>query len=943
MARNPGYQRYQQYRRRRRGGNGKRMPRWLLALIVLGALAGVTFAVLSGVGFAAYQSCISGMRPPEEEIAKLPQGGARIYDSEGGLLFQYLDPEDLRREPVRYEEISADLINATVATEDASFWDNPGVNIRGLARAGWENLSPLSDTPGFLSGTGGSSITQQFVKNVYIDREDREDRTYKRKSKEVCYSIELARKYEKEEIMGWYLSVISYGSIYVGVEAASTGYFGKPASELTLGEAALLAGIPASPSRYDPIENPEAARNRQVHVLVRMRQEGYIDDEEFWTAAGQQIEIQPARFDVVAPHFVFNVVEPQLDRLFGEGAKNRDGLVVHTTLDMRWQLEAERILEENISANEGTYTAHNGAFVAIDPGSAEILVYVGSRDYFNEDIDGQNDMAGALNSPGSAFKPFTYLTTFMELGWGPGTWILDTPYTYQDESGSFTPCNPGGCGSFQGPLSVRDALGNSLNVPAVKAMLYAGVPKVVAQAKRMGLTSLDNQFLGPALTTGGGDVRLVDMVYGFSVFPNLGIQKGIETSLDLPVGNRALDPVSILRVEDRQGNVLYPLVDGQPAEKLPLQEERVAPAAETYMVTDILVDPNAECIIFGCGRLSIPDGRQLAVKTGTSAPYENSRQTGDTWTIAFTPQIVAGSWYGNADNSPIGFATSTTVSWPIIQEFMELFHRDLEAKQFTRPEGLVEAEVCLLSGYKPTPDCPLTTKEDLLAKSAAPWLEATPENEQPTPDGEKEEDPWWRRVVIDTRTNLLASDLTPPQHRADRFFLILPDGLSEFAIGQAREWARRSGATIGQAPTRETSEQDIPVAITSPANGADVQGLVEIIGRARSAAFQRYRLEFNSSGQPGGWRLIKQSNSPVNDGRLAVWNATGLPAGPYTLRLTVVDRNRGDIVTSIRVQVIAAPPPATPVPVPLPTPAPTPTPSGQGPPNGQGPPGLGGN
>ena len=225
--------------------------------------------------------------------------------------------------------------------------------------------------------------------------------------------------------------------------------------------------------------------------------------------------------------------------------------------------------------------------VAIDPKTAGTLVYIGSRDFFDEEIDGQSDTAAALNSPGSSFKPFAYLTSFLTLGWGPGTMLLDTPFTFTDSSGSFTPENPGG--GFQGPITVRDALGNSLNIPAVTTMVYTGVQNVVDQAIRMGVTALHDQSLGPALVTGGGDVTLADMVYGYTAFANLGILKGI------PVEDRhrPLDPVTILRVEDRQGNVLYPLVEGEPLpESPPIEELRVAPAEEPYLLNHLLIHPS---------------------------------------------------------------------------------------------------------------------------------------------------------------------------------------------------------------------------------------------------------------------------------------------------------------------------------------------------------------
>jgi membrane peptidoglycan carboxypeptidase len=877
MATLGAYYRYQAYRRRRRNRRG--VSRWLIALAVLGVLSAITLGAGAVAGYGVY----------------------RIYDREGKLLFEYLNPDFGRREPVPLSDISpflrdghlaGPLIDATIAAEDASFWDNPGINFRGLTNAALDNLSPFGDTPGFLQGRGGSSITQQLVKNVYFTPEERGKRSIDRKLKETVYALELTRQYSKEQILEWYLSLISYGNLYTGVEAASRGYFGKPAKDLTVAEAALLAGIPANPTRFDPINNPENAKSRQVHVLTRMFEEGYITGAEAYRASFQALEVSPQRFPVQAPHFVFNVIQPELERLFGEEALLRDGLEVYTTIDLKWQQRAEAILEEHISELEERTDGHNGAFVAIDPTTAETLVYIGSRDYFREDIDGQNDTAAALNSPGSSFKPFAYLTAFINLGWGPGTMILDTPYTYRDVSGTFTPENPGG--GFLGPITLRKALGNSLNIPAVKTAVYAGVPNIVDQAANMGITALKQQQLGPALVTGGGDIRLSEVTYGYTAFANLGILKGIPAQ-----GERPLDPVTILRVEDRDGNMLYPLVDGEPVDGPTLQEVRVAPAEETYLVNHILVDPSAECIIFGCGGLSIPDGRPLAVKTGTSVPYENCRScTGDTLTFAYTPQLVVGTWYGNADNSPMRNVSSTTVSWPIVRDFMAEYHADLPVLRWSRPSGVVQASVCILSGLKPTPEdhpnCP-TTPEDLFAQRSLP----------------ERDDDWWTLARVDTRTEKLAPENTPNRFVEERYYLQLPDGLSEFEREQAEEWVDELNnlddfvVVLGDPPTEETQDEDLPAVISSPANGAEVHGDVLITGWARSANFALYGVQYRPTGSPNDWILITSSTEPVEDGTLAIWDTSGLAPGTYTIQLVLVDELLGELTSAVQVELVA--------------------------------------
>ena len=890
MAGNGSTYRYLAYRRRRRNGHNKGMPRWMTALIVLGVLMIIGMGVSAGVGYGVYRSYANDLIPPDEAIAQLPRGGARVYDRNGKPLFEFLDEGSGLRNPVPLEDISLYLVAATIATEDSSFETNPGINYKGLAAAAWDNL-PLPGEAGFLEGRGGSSITQQLVKNVYFTYEERTERSIDRKIRETVYALELTRKYSKEQIMEWYLNQIPYGGVYYGAQAASQGYFNKNAKDLTLAEAALLAGIPQCPPCYDPRTEPEAALAQRNRVLKRMYDEEYITGDEFWATASIPIELDQRPADIDAPHFVFEYVKPELERIFGPDATQGQGLVVYTTLDLDLQHQAEQILEEQITTFEYS-GGHNGAVVAMDPKTAEILVYVGSRDYFNADIDGSVDMAGALNSPGSSFKPFMYLTSFMKLGWGPGTMILDTPLNTKWWDGANPPRNPGT--PYQGPYTIRNSLGSSLNIPAIKTILYTGVNDVRLQARTMGFTSLDCETCyGPSMTVGGVDVKLIDMVYGYTVFPNLGILKGVTTSVERAPGNRELDPVSILRVEDRDGNILYPIINGQPAEKPVPQEVRVAPAPESFMINDILSDGCAQALTFGgCGALSIP-GRPLAIKTGTSEPYEQTGLIGDTWAIGYTPQLVVGSWFGNADNTPMTNISSTSVSWRTVREFAIAFHEGLPVESFSRPEGLVRASVCMPSGLKPTPNCGKTTPEDYFAASALP----------------QRDDDWWTTARIDSRTGRPATDGTPQQFVVVARSLRVPDGLSEFAREQALEWAKAVGG-LGQDGNDDENPDDdappvVPVQITYPANASPVQGVVTVSGRANSPDFQSYRLEYQPS-SGGGFTQILQSSEAVDDGVLGDWDTSFLQPGIYTLRLVIVDGQIGEISTRIDVLVLSS-------------------------------------
>ena len=768
----------------------------------------------------------------------------------------------------------------------------PGVNIKGLLRAAYENFLP--GNLNFLQGTGGSSITQQLVKNIYIPEAERTKRSIPRKLKETVYAIELTNRYSKDQILEWYLNQIPYGGIYNGVEAAAQGYFGKKASDLTLGEAALLAGIPACPSCYNPLENPERALSRRNQVLLLMQDRGLITPTEVWVAAQEPVNLTAHRFLIDAPHWVLSYVGPELEKRFGRQAVYREGLKVTTTLDLDLQKKAEETLENWISEFENSSDGHDGALVAMDPTTGEILAYVGSRDYFRDDILGQNDMASAFNSPGSAMKPFTYITSFMKLGWGPGTLVLDTPTCYQDGDKEFCPRNPSG--DYHGPISIRTALGNSLNIPAFKTIQAAGVGDVVNTAKKMGITGLEGSY-GPSFTIGGVDVKLVDMVYGYSVFATGGIMRGVPTVQDLPEGNRALDPVSILKVEDSNGNVIYDAANER-------QDVELVPPEYTYLISNILSDPQAQCITFGCGGLSIP-GQHAAIKTGTSEPYENSRAIGDTWAMGYTPNLVVGVWAGNADNAPMYNISSTSISWRSLRDFMEAALEGKEALDFEQPPGIEKAKVCVPSGLLPTPYCGKTI-EDIFVKNSLPT----------------EKDNWWQPFKIDIRTGLLATEMTPPQFVQERVFLVLPPELSGFDKQQALEWAAALGVSLP--PTERSnpsSPADLPVVITSPAAGASVSGVVTVTGRAASSAFDSFRLEYGAGSSPSDWIVISDSTTPVTDGALGMWDTSAVAPGQYTLRLVMKDHARGDLVSLVTVTVKAKG-----------TAAPTPTPKKQTPP-----------
>ncbi|MCC6238456.1 MAG: transglycosylase domain-containing protein [Dehalococcoidia bacterium] len=855
---------------------------------VIGAVAGLFLAIIvlglvaaAGIGLytaARYRDFVSGVQPPEELLASLPRGGARIYDRDGNLLYEFVDQYGGLRRPVPLSEISPWLIDATVATEDASFWENSGLNVRGLARAGWENFSPFGGD--VFQGSGGSSITQQLAKTVYIPPEERLQRSVERKLKEAAIALELTTRYPKEQVLEWYLNSISYGGVYVGIEAASQGYFGKPAADLTLAEASLLAGVPQQPVRYDPLRNPQSAKARQAEVLDLMVRHNRLTAEEAQRARSEPLTLRQARFDIEAPHFVLGPVATELAERFGADALYRQGLEVTTTLDMGLQKIATDSLEKWIREYEAPSRGHNGAFYALDPKTAQVLVYVGSRDYFNDDIQGRNDNIMAINSPGSTLKPFTYMTAFQK-GWSTGTGVFDVPTKIKDASTGedFTPVNP--INSYAGIIPADKALGNSLNVTALRTIIYAGVPQTLAQLRAIGFTTLNSEGgYGPALTLGGVDVTLQDLTYAYSVLAAGGAMRGQEALVKHLPGERQLDPVNLLKVTNSEGKVLYEY-------KEPV-ERRIVSEGAAYLVTSIISDGNNQCITFGaCGAIQLPD-RPSAQKTGTSEPYANSKDIGETWAVGYTPHLVAGVWFGNSDNARMVNILSTSVSWRAWRDFMTEASKAeaFPATAFQRPAGVVERELCFPSGKLPGPNCPKEGRYRGLF--AAEVLGPNPDR---PPDALY--DTWWQKVGIDMRTGLLAAPGTPAQFIREDVRLVLPK--EETAGWNAFEWASKVGLAGKIASTELAVGAANLVQITSPSPNQRVTGSVSVLGRVATPDFKTYRLEYGVGQNPSSWLGIVQSQTPVSSGELSRWDTTNVPDGEYTLRVQVEDAKLGPL------------------------------------------------
>ena len=870
------------------------------AMLALGGALGALALLVAGIGGAAalfglqqYNEYARGVVPPSQLLDELPRGGARVYDRNGSLLYEFIDEFGGLRRPIPLSDISPWIKEATVSTEDTTFYENNGLNTQGLLRAVLVNLTPFGGN--ILDQTGGSSITQQLAKNVYIPPKERLQRSVSRKLRETVIALELTKRYPKDQILEWYLNSISYGGVYVGIEAAAQGYFDKNAKELTLAEASLLAGIPQSPAAYEPISNPERAKARQAEVLHLMVRHGAITEDDAAAALRAPIEFHASRFQIEAAHFVLGPVSREITQRFGERALYQGGLEVTTTLDVRLQRIGEQAIEKWLAEYEKTSNGHNGAMIAMNPRTGEVLTYIGSRDYFREDIQGRNNNVSSLNSPGSTLKPFTFMTAFQQ-GWSPSTAILDTPAKIVDASTGvdFSPRNPGG-GGYYGVIPAAAALGNSLNIPAFKAIIWAGYQNVVTNLKAAGLTTLnDPRGYGPALTLGGVDVRLDDLTFAYSTLAGEGMQRGQQPLVPHAPGERSIDPVTIRKVTDPTGKTVYEFK--QPVER------RVLPANLAWLTTSVISNPENTCIIFGCGALELPDRRPTGHKTGTSEPYENSTAIGDTWAFGYTPDLVAGVWAGNSDNLPMQNIFSTTISWPIWRDYMlgALRQLDIPPKPFARPSGIEEREVCWPSGRLPTDLCPTDGRTKALFVT-----EALTAANDPTKLA-RLQDSWWQRVSIDTRTGLLATPTTPRNFVTEGTRLVLPKEEIDGWKG-LDEWAAKSGIASLLAPTEEHPGRVADLtAILYPASTQAVNGLVPVLGRASSTDFERFVLEWGRGPTPATWTSIATGTVVPPSGTLGSWDTRTLAPGEYVLRLRVVDRKTGESQSTVVVTVGAA-------------------------------------
>ena len=876
------------------------------------ALLGGSIALYQYYAIARTLPSVSDLRERASQFET-----TRILDRNGNVLYEIIDPNAGRRTYVSLDKISPNVVAATIATEDKDFYSHPGFDPWAIIRALWENYR----TEG--KGGGASTITQQLARNLLLSPEERVQRTYTRKAREIILAAEITRRYTKDEILELYLNENYYGNLAYGIEAAAETYFHKTADQLDLAESAFLAGLPQSPSIYDIYTNPEETLMRHQQILVLMFQlsmeRGCIpvsnsDDPVCVTPpdatnAANEIKaypFSPPNIEIRYPHWV-NYVREQLEALYDPQTIYRSGFTIYTTLDPNLQDTAQRIVTEQVAALIDK-NAHDGALVSIKPSTGEILAMVGSPDFYNDAIDGQVNMATSpTRQPGSSIKPINYVAAF-EKGWTPGTLIWDVPSEFPPSGNPNDPREPykpvNYDNRFHGPVTVRTALANSFNVPAVKTLNFVGIyddpetPEkegMIGMAERLGITSFTRNDYGLSLTLGGGDVSLIEMTGAFSVFAN---------------GGQRVPPVAILKIVDHTGEVVY--------EYHPQPGEQVIRAEHAYLINSILSDNQARTWMFGSNsalNLSFP----VAAKTGTSNDFR------DNWTLGYTPDLVTGVWVGNADYTPMVNTSGLSGAAPIWSQFMEIavpYISGGSPTSFTRPAGIVDKIICATSGTEPSNWC----KEQRTEVFAA--------DQPPLPPGKD----LFRKTTLDTWTGLEASDACNEYTEVQNVVNTGGDPWAEKWIlsGTGKDWLDSHGfpRNVAIAPQRECTEDDPHPTIefrglqdddTITESKVEIRAVIDAPDGIKS-----WTLEYGSGKNPNNWKQIADGKGAVeNPTTLLNWDVSDVGSDMVSLRLHVNGKNgyaEHMITLKLQLPTPTSTPTLTPSPtLPVPTDTPTPT------------------
>jgi 1A family penicillin-binding protein len=908
----------------------------LLALLGTGAV----------IGLVLYNSLNAELKS-DLDILNSMQGvetfqTSRIVDRNGALLYELIN--EGRREEVPLDRIPFAMRQATIATEDDTFYDNPGFDPPSIARAASQWI-----TEGKIV-TGGSTITQQLIRQIVFSYTERNQQTLRRKAKEIALAWVMTQQYSKDDILALYLNEVYYGNLAYGVEAAAQTYFGKHAADLSIAESAFLAGLVQSPATYDPYTNFDLAKARQRDVLNLLVRHGYLEqsvaDAAFAESPTSVDDLVSPNVQLQAPHFTVEVRRALAELPIDPVYIAQGGLIITTALDLRIQTIAEQIVAQRVAEVRETNNLHNAALVAINPNTGEVLAMVGSVDYNDKSIDGNVNVTMSQRQPGSTMKPLTYAAA-MELGWLPSDILWDVPIQFKSATETYVPRNYDG--RFHGPVRVRDALANSYNIPAVLTLQAIGVPALLDFAGRVGIKSLgdDPSLYGLSLTLGGGEVTPLEMVSAYSAFAN---------------GGREVTPVFISKVTDLNGNVLYAAPSG-------LGDQVIDPRI-AYMITDILADNTARTPAMGANselHLDFP----AAAKTGTTNDYR------DNWTIGYTPHLAVVVWAGNTDDTPMAEGTSGLIgAAPIWHDFMTIMHTDptLSAviarpdlplgSDFPRPVELEKRPVCsLFSLHDPqigSNGCPRYRNEWFPTVEIRRNPQPAP---MPTATATASVDPVTGTRLpaarLQIEKGIWAMGVVPiSQEMRQAYFASLPDGAisplycaippdatnmagvsTQIFIAPpsdpaealaARKWAYEHSLPIlpDMACPQALVDQlksgmpaGIPGAgysIDWPVGGQGVYGVIPILGSVTfdPASMNFWKLEIGEGTNPTGWVTFGSTHTgTITGGLLEELHSDALTPGPYVIRLVIVTRDAGILPPfSVPITILAEPPTPTPQP-----------------------------
>jgi len=838
-------------------------------MVILTGIIVLSFLIIQYFSIAAGLPSVDDLRQYASQFET-----TKIYDRSGNLIYEILDPNAGRRTFTPIDEISPEVIAATIATEDKDFYNNPGFDPWGIIRAFWQN---------YTSGevvSGASTITQQLARTLLLSPEERMEISTRRKAREIVLAAEITRKYSKDEILELYLNEVYYGNLAYGIEAAAETYFNTTADQLDIAQASFLAGLPQAPAVYDIFTNREASLNRHLDVLNLMytlsEERGCIEVNslrvpvcvaiEEAVAAAQEIEnfqFEKRQVDMPFPHWV-NFIRTELEKQYDPQTIYRSGFRVYTTLDPELQRYAQNAVKKQVDQLVDN-NATDGAVVAIRPNTGEILAMVGSADFFNEAISGQVNMAVSPRQPGSSIKPLTYTAAF-EKGWTPATLIWDVRSEFppsgnpDDPRDPYVPVNYDE--RFHGPVLARTALGSSYNVPAVKTLDFVGIyddpqtPEkegLISFTERMGITTLTRDDYGLSLTLGGGDVSLLELTGAYAVFANEGVR---------------VPPYAIRRIEDHFGELVYEYEDDQ--------ANRVIRQDHAYLISDILSDNSARTPAFGSNSiLNMPF--RAAVKTGTTNDFR------DNWTLGYTPDLAIGVWIGNADYTPMRNISGVTGAAPLWADVMQWAVENMldgQPSNFRRPASIEEETICSISGTEPSDRCP-REKSEIFA-----------EGQPPLP----EEEDLWQEIEIDTWTNLKAGPACSEYTEEELTLNIKDKWAKEWIMEKeaGRSWAESMGFEdpIIFTPDRECrgSDPQPSIVFVGLEEGMTIKNSPLDVFAVVSASdnFDRYVLQYGVGNNPDSWKTIDKGDEQYRQPKkLAEWDLTDVDASRITLRIYI--------------------------------------------------------